>query len=401
MSRICLVSVFGPQQIIPAIAAVEYYGKISGKESNPRVILLLHNPGLPDTILDECAIIIHKMTKPFGWQYPVILKSQNLHEIIGSGQLIRRLDILNKFRHFIGAERVDEVYFTHNLVGNVTDLCLRAFPNAEWITIGDGFGLLIDNKYLSFINQQIQPSFIGQLVSFLRNVRNLFLFPRHVNFGSKTIVVAILPIDWYGDFLGNKQLFVVHREEVLIIINKCRKQLVNLNRYCERLILSTTDPRYVYVLNNYTDGQFITFISEVAMHEEIIRTLIPKGSTIIIKPHPFSVAPVAEQIQNNIELDYPVQIFSPELNRYPFELCQQLIDNTQVIAFSSINLNLAHLFNKVTINSMNEMVMRKYFPQKIWHLIIDTMTRNSRAQTHLQKWDKKSALLSGMGRQKP
>ena len=67
MSRTCLVSVFGPQNIIGLLAAVKYYGTIKQESSVPNVITIVHNPGLSNEEMKESADIICQMIKPFGW----------------------------------------------------------------------------------------------------------------------------------------------------------------------------------------------------------------------------------------------------------------------------------------------------------------------------------------------
>ena len=135
--------------------------------------------------------------------------------------------------------------------------------------------------------------------------------------------------------------------------------------------------------------------TEIAMNIEIIHTNIPRGSTIFIKSHPSSRFPVAEGVTNQIINDYNVHIVPQEFKRYPLELMEILIEQCQVISFSTVILSIRYLFEKEVINPINEGLMKKFFPERTWYIIEDTRQWFSGAIHNLATWDGKSILWSG------
>jgi hypothetical protein len=395
MSRTCLVSVFGPQNVIPLLAAVKYYGTVKQDYSIPNVITVIHNPGLSDGVIKECGDIIYQMIKPFGWAPPVILNSVDVDMIIRHAFWKGSECMYAEFRKAVGGDQVDEVYFTHNLVGKVTDLCIQAYPTAERIITGDGIGQIYDNEYLSFLNQKGVQSLKGEVLVAINKIKKNTSKPVPTSLGSETKIIAILPTDWNGKFSSDKKLITIPRSVVKEIIDTCSQEQTTLIRYCKNMIEQSKPPRFILVLNNFSDGGFMHFDAEVAMHTEIIRAYIPSGSTIFIKPHPFSMSPLAEGVINHTANSYNMQILPTEFKKYPLELMQPIFEHSQVIAFSTTILTLTYLYEKNVINPMNENLMKKYFPANTWNLIEDTQKLFTGSIHNLAKWDGKSILWSG------
>ena len=131
------------------------------------------------------------------------------------------------------------------------------------------------------------------------------------------------------------------------------------------------------------------------MNVEIIRTHVPRGSTIFIKSHPSSRFPLAEGVINHITNDYNVQIVPQEFKRYPLELMQPLFEQCQVITFSTVILSIRYLFERDVINPINEGIMKKFFPARTWYAIEDTQQWFTGSIHNLATWDGKSILWSG------
>lgn len=376
MTRTCLISIYGPQNIIPAIAAIQYYGIAYKKEPATRVITVVHNPGLPEKILEECAGIVHQMIQPIGWESPIVLNNKDIEEITKSGIITSRKWVQKKFREKIGSPNIDEIFFCHNLVGYASDLCLLSFPDAEWIAMGDGFGFLYDQTYLNFLSGTTQTLKLSHFLS-IAHIKGLLSPPfiHHVNLGVKTRVCAIIPYDWSGEYLKGKELTIIPCEFAYNVINECVSHLNDIDQYCRSLIKDIEDPCYVLIMSNFFEAQLLSLEDEVKFWEKIIWEYIPKGATIIMKPHPFSVSPLIKYLINIFNPHYNIEIISELYNRYPIELLLPVIERSQIISFATTVISLPYLFHKDVINPMTEEMILSMFPQKSWDYLKDTQKR--------------------------
>ena len=396
MSRTCLVSVLGPQCIIGLVAAVKYYGIVKQAGSvAPNVITIFHNPGLSYKDVNESSDIISQMIKPFGWAPPIVLSSEEVDTITRQASWKGSEHMKAEFRKVIGVDHVDEVFFSHNLVGKVTDLCIQAYPTAEKITHGDTIGQLYTNEFVTYLNQMNEKSLKDKIFEMVNKIKKITSFPKPTHLGNETKIVAILPTDWDGKFSTNKKIMIVPKSIVKEIINDCLRGQKGLIRYCKTLIEQSNPPRFIFLLSCWSEAGYMQPNAEIAMNVEIIRTHIPLGSTIFIKSHPSSKFPLAEEIVNHLTNDYNVQILSNEFKRYPLELMEPLFEQSQVIAFSTVILSLNYLFGKEVINPINDSLMKKFFPVRSWYAIEAHQQWFTGSIHNLATWDGKSILWSG------
>lgn len=377
MVRTCLVSVFGPQNILPAIVAVKYYGIFNKKDPASRVITIVHNPGLPENIMEECSGIIEEMIRPFGWEPPILLKNKDIEQITKTGIFPTHARIRKLLQEKMGTSaHIDEIFFCHNLVGYASDLCLSSFPDAEWIILGDGFGFLYDQKYLDFLSGLPTPSKVPWYLQIMNFIRSVYPRPEvHIPLGAKTNVCAIIPYDWSGEFLVDKNLIIIPREFAQDVVRSCAGNLQDLNQYCRNLTRECKEMCFVIIMSNFSDAQLLSLEDEVIFWVNIVRKYIPKESTIIIKPHPFSVNPLVASLIEVIKPEYTILTISEEYNRYPFELWLPVIERSQIISLTTTMISLPYLNNKTIIDPMTEELIESMFPQKSWDYLKDTEKR--------------------------
>ena len=395
MSRTCLVTVFGPHNIIGMLAAVEHYGSIKNDSSVPQIITVVHNPGLSDDENMECGDTIWEMIKPFGWAQPVVLTNATVKTITHHALLKGSDRMIEKFRKIIGCDHVDEVYFCHNLVGKVSDLCLQAYPSATRITTGEGTGQVYDAGYLTFLNKNSEKSLRQRVSNIVHSVQKFASRPLPTPLGPETKIVAMLPTDWNGKFSENKTIIIVPRELVKNILTRCLAGQKDLLEYCRSILNSSNPPRFILILSCWSAGGFMDLEAEIAMNLEIVHAHIPKGSTIIIKPHPFSKSPLTQGVLNRIKNEYDVRVVPDEFKRYPLELIQPLCESCEIIAFSTIVLSLDFLFGKKVINPMNEELMKKFIDSRMRYSIEDSWQWLTGSVENLPAWNGKSLLWSG------
>ncbi|MBN1166539.1 MAG: hypothetical protein JXA44_05330, partial [Methanospirillaceae archaeon] len=219
---------------------------------------------------------------------------------------------------------------------------------------------------------------------------------RPIRLGQETKIVTILPTDWSGKFSSDKEILIIPRSIVMQTINTCVQHQKELYNYCKTIIEQSISPCYILVLTNLSECGYMYPDLELNMYEEIICTNIPKGSTIFIKQHPFSLSPLGEKLLKTMN-DYRVQLFPEEFRKYPIELMQPVFNHCQVIAFSATILSITYLFGQKVINPMNNHLMKNYFPESTWYLIEDTQNFLTSTIRNLTYWDHKSIIWSREG----
>lgn len=392
MTRTCLVTVYGPQNIIPAIAAVKYYGIQKNRSQKPNVITLVHTPGLQDSVLEGFRGNIGRITESHGWNAPIILTNKDMGKIIGHDFPSNYSEILRRFKTIINFENIDEIYYVHNHSGRATELCLNAYPNADVITTGDAFGYLYDAQYFQFISGK-RGSIRNALSNTSTKVKTYFY--NIIKPEKKIDIVAILPIDWSGNYTTGKNLYVVPKQTALNVIQECSKSFQDIDELCNIVIEKTNEPRYLLLLTNFSDGNVMSIDAEAALYEEIIRSVASKNSSILVKPHPLSNNLLSEIVCKRLEADYLVLELPSKLNQYPIEFLNNLFLQCQIIAFSSAIVTLKYFYDRKIIYPMTEQLIEKYFPEASWLQVKDFHRTYCSQLKKLSTWDEKSLLWKG------
>ncbi len=406
MTRRCLVSVYGPGNVIAALSAVKWYGLQRYADERADVVTIVHHPGLPDDMAKEAGIVVERMISSQGWSKPTILLAEDIEEITHAGRLASYREILQRFRHRIGADNFDEVFYAHDVVGPVAELAMNAYPKAEHITFGDALGSVYDKQYhldlasgTSFVTRQdcrlsrkyIHPIYIIYMIK--EQLRLIVLGgPKKVQ---ATKAVLILPMDQTGNCLDDKELLVIPKKIVLDIISGCNSAILELSQYSETLMEDATDPSFLLLLENISDGGFISFEREVAMYEDIIRSNIPPGRTIFIKAHPFSVANIDEAVYRRLNSDYNARIVSSEFRRYPIELWKVLASKCQVISISYPSISLTFLYDRPVIYPMGASMIQTFIPERYWDSYMNADMLYKGQLANLSNWDGQGVLWRG------
>ena len=385
MTRRCLVYIYGPQHIIPAICAVRWFGSVKCNGEAEDVNILLHMPGLPDEIILKLQEIAINLTSALNWPEPRLITNIDVQTKI-KPRFSRYKSVSFRFKELLGRKSFDEIYYPHDLVGTIVELCISSYPDAKRIIFGDGMGQLYSKKYLEFKNPQ---SGYMDLISVVKEKIINFLKGKP-DPCSPNFVVAILPMDWSGYFLNNSELLVVPLHCVQEIISDCVRNIPDIESYIKFLLETTHEPRFLILLTNLSDVKLITPESEIALNLEIIYNNIPKKSSIIIKRHPLSRTSLEKSLKSYLSNDYDIHIISPEYDRYPVEIWNDLIINSNIISFASSCISIQYIFEKPVIYTMNEKTIRKFFPEKSWKLMEDAHMQYQSQLNNLATWDKKS-----------
>jgi len=173
-------------------------------------------------------------------------------------------------------------------------------------------------------------------------------------------------MDQTGNCLDGKELLIVPKDLVLEVVSDSQKSVPELADYSRELLASAPGPHFLVLLENASDGNFLEFDREVALYEEMVRSHVSLGSTLIIKAHPLSIAPVDEALSRCLASDYVVRRVSDRFRRYPMELWRDLIRACEVMTMSYCSISLTFLYGKSVIYPMIPSLIEKYFPRQFW-----------------------------------
>lgn len=393
MTRRCLVYVYGPQNVIPAICAVRWYGFKKCNNEDEEVLVILHNPGISDEMAFEFKEIVINLISAQKWPEPHIILNSDINSIL-QHRFSRYRSSIKRFKKLIGGKTFDEIYYPHDLVGQAVELSISAYPDAKHIIFGDGMGQLYSKKYLEFIDQQLE--YVNLIARVKEKTINL------VKGKPKSTIpdsaVAILPMDWSGQFLNNTELQVVPLNYVRKIITDCAKNVPGIQRYIKSLLETTCEPRFLILLTNLSESGLISVESEVALNLEIIYNTIPKKSSIIIKHHPLARNSLEKTLKSLLSVEFDVQIIAQEYYRYPIEIWSDLIINSNIISTASSCVSISYLFDKSVIYPITEEFIRKFFPEKSWKIMDDTHEQYESQLNNLATWNGNSILWSGQNK---
>lgn len=407
MSRTCLVHIYGTSNILAALSAVSWYGIYKKNDQPVKVITIINTPGLSSVVLKEIDRNIAEIIVPLGWFEPVVLSDQDIDQIMQpytiNGHYKRTISL---FRNTLNLEEVDEVYYAHDVGSDVPSLAMNAYPNAKRITFGDALGSIYNTQlHLRLasgnpevsepiaVRKEIFPLLKKTLKMGIKKISD-FSFGAPIIFQAETAVL-ILPMDQTGDCLNNKELIVVPKNHVLKIIHTCEKNLNSLTSYIKKLLVAGKGPYALVLLENISDGNFLTKDKEVALYEDLIRKKVPKHTTIFLKSHPLSVAPINEILAQRLEGDYQPILINNDFSRIPIELWSSLVQQCKVISISYSCITLSFLFGLEIEYPFTNQIIEQYFPDRYWDSYKNSDKLYRGQLKNLQTWDGQGILWKG------
>lgn len=407
MTRTCLVSLYGNGNVLAAMSAVRWYNAQRYPDEKVEVVTVVNTPGLSDAIIKESGDITTRIISSQGWPEPIFISDQEigLYTPSLSGKLPVRSAIKN-FKKRIHCEKVDEIFYAHDIGGAVPGLAMNAFPKAERILFGDGLGSIYNKIYhLALINgasieeakRAVRESSNAERGGFKTRLfglaKELLLGRLYPYQADKAVLV--LPMDQTGTSLHEVELMVVSKEVVHSIIADCQKALPDLVAYTRQIIEQTPPPHALILLENLTDANLSTGEQEVDFYEEVIREHVPLNGTVIIKAHPLSKAPIHEMLQSRLQSDYRSEVIPSSYSRFPIELWSDFIAQCEIIGIAYGNVTLSYLYNKETVFALTEPMIERFINPKFWGSFKDASLLYSGQLNNLKHWDGSSMLWKG------
>lgn len=372
-TRVRLVSIYGASSTLSALAAARWEDLRRAPHRGARVVTLVHPPTPSEQMARETAAVVARLVASQGWPEPVVLTDADVEHITRpGGRESSYRAALERFRRAVGLEHVDEILYAHDVVGRVPELAMNAYPRAERVMYGDGLGLVFDRRYLLALSggASVEEALAaaGPSRTRLRQVPGIVRGAvRRLVYGEPqwpppTRAALILPVDVTGDSLRGIELSVPSKEMVLEVIAECQSALPELSSYSRDILTRTAAPRYLMLLENFTDAGMTSLENETNLYEAAIRRHVPAGASVLLKEHPLVTASVAEALSRRIGTDYPVHILPAALSRYPVELWRDLAVSCEVVSMLSYcGMSLGYLYGKRTIAGLDDDMIEQFF----------------------------------------
>lgn len=401
MSRTCLIHIYGVHNLLPAICAVRWYGLHFHGTPDCHALVVLANPGVPDAKISEMGRVAERIVSSFGWSVRV-LSDYEMTDITYSGPRTRYAATLYRFKRELGLEFVDEIYYSHNLVGRCVELVVNAYRSAVKVTFGDGFGQVYDSRYLKLFNTDLEKTgslrhehswgnwIMGEGRHIIR--RLLLGLPRPC---IPDKAVLILPMDHTGDGLDGVELLVVPKTLVIEVVRQFNRVLPEISEVTTDLLHGERVRPLLVLLANLADCGFASVDDEVSMYLDAIRRNGHSGATVILKEHPLGVAPLAESLVSVLQSDFRVRRVPREYCYYQAELWPDLVLSCNLLAYASSVVNLQFLYSKDVVFGLDRTTIEKYVRHKYHRALMDGERLYKGQLDSLEGWDGKSVLWSG------
>jgi len=348
----------------------------------------------------------------------------------------------SELRVRLGSESFDEIYYSHDVVGEFFWALAEAYPGARRICFGDGLGIVYQRKYHLEVSYPpvdengeplpprlddeddhvppaaiepvappvVKPSGIARLLKWFSGANatdaapvappGVVPEPPSAPFGTTAvkphIAGLILPVDQSGRFLRGVELRTVPKGVVLDLIDQAAAGCTDFLAHTEAILADCGDrPKFLLITENNAEGECITFEREIEMYCSIVRERAPAGSAIILKSHPGETLPRNEALTAELQNDYAVFRIDPGFKRYPIELAKRLLHESQPICMSYPTLSLKYLYDIDVMQPMDDAFIERWFPKRFWPAYKNSLLLYDEPLKRLKDWDGRSLLWQG------
>lgn len=400
MKTNCILYIASPHQVISALTAVLSI-------HNPDIInvtLLIHCPVDEQEISGEVKIVVENMTSNFSFIDKVATFSKRkMSRVLSSKDFTTAKTVM--IDHLQG-KHYQEIYYAHDLMGDVYQFLCMIYPGAKRICFGDAFGFLIErDKYFSHTSHSDHlfkrihhhtNRLLKRFEVFIEDNINYTTLPNLYHRRIRPHVVAlILPIDISGGYFDDVERVICSREIFLAVVEKCIKSTTKLQKYIELLLSSYNHHNKLLILTEYhSEWGCIDFNKEVEMYIALIRRFCPNRGVVLVKSHPTETLPKNEEIVKRLKSHIKVVALDSSLKRYPIELWKNIVLNCKIVSMSYPVLSLKYLYDVNVIQPMDDKFIENWFPKWAWNSYKYALQSYTKPLSKLNNWDGKSMLWS-------
>jgi hypothetical protein len=391
-----LVYAISPIHVIASLAAVKaLHGR--GEFS---VVMVVYWPGASEEMIDELGDAVKKLTKAFPHVKSVLTLSQaRFMDLVRSGD---PADSASAVKKFVGNTSIHEIYYAHDVVGELYQSLCTAYPDAKRICFGDALGNVYERDvHLSYLRAvHKKPTIKQSILDRGKQVVNK-LFGTSLLASEKVRpkdykphrAALILPVDQSGTFLKKTPITLVSKDIAIAIIEQCSASCRDLNDYLDTITeIYSNRRRYLLLTDNFAEGNFIDFDREIDMYCSIIMAHCEPGSVVFLKSHPGETLPRNGRIRDSIGAQFDIVELDNKFKRYPIELWKELVVSSSVISMSYPVLSLKYLYNIDVFQPMDHVFIERWFPEWTWRSYKNALSLYMVPLKKLSSWDNQELL---------
>lgn len=412
--KTCLVYAISPIHVVSAICAI----LARNAPEDVEVVVLVQWPGEVGEVSKELSVVMESMVRHFPFVVRVKLFPHGVFV-----EMLAMNDVASfklSLKEWIGVDHAEEIYYPHDVVGELYQGLSTVYGNARRICFGDAMGEVFERHvHLGYLAAGINDTNIYKSPSLVRKLRTcpgrilrkvisiysqLSGAPSHGTPANRLILkdflpdeaVLILPVDQSGNFLKQLPLTVCPKPLVLDVLNRCADSCGELQAYIHSLLNDFKGRRkYILLTENIAEGNFIDFEREVEMYCAMVADNCEPGSVVFLKSHPGETLPRNERIAELLAGKHDVVELQKKFRRYPVELWKGLILESITISMSYPVLSLKYLYDDDVIQPMSLEFIEHWFPQWTWASYKNALSLYMEPLDRLSRWDGKSVLWSG------
>jgi predicted O-linked N-acetylglucosamine transferase (SPINDLY family) len=334
MSKVRLVIVQGPNQLLYALSILRYQEKYEEYQDCEDILILggyRADPKLTEICLQISQIWPFKnRTTLHGFHYFCL---DNSLDFVSEVELLKRI---------LNFQSVDVIYTVRNWQ-SINEIFLYAYPNAHKICYGElGWLDLSSSLWSNFYSSPpLNPS--GNFI--------------HVD----EAYAILVPVDAENAF-EQCQVRVIEPDFFKSVVYDSAKQIQGLSEYCAR-ISEQLNNSITLILTSYdTEAGFIkSYQDEIECYLSCVLPNTQHGEAILVKGHPRQIFNQSQLLVERLR-EYGRSTFVvSEFTQVPIELFVPFLNIEKVIApASSACISLAYLSSCELIIGFGEKLIRKY-----------------------------------------
>lgn len=356
MNKFSLISIDHISQLVPGLAALKHSNIKNNTLQKPLLVLGKPHLTLSDIKINHIKALINSEAHPVFicgnslFKYPRLISYLPVR--------IRAKFLKRKLKKY----PIDEIFFSHDLSSDFWNQALmQAFPKAKRICYGDALGLVYSQNYFSQLMYQITNKNKIIFHNVLARIKRNLIYPSKKNQLQAQEAILAIPCDPGKDFLTQCKLSIISRNDLKQCIADLANCIPEFKTHMQDIISNSPNPCYLLMHSNFTESKLTTIESEIALYKEILSTHAPKGSTVIIKPHPAHNPELFLLIINALKEEYKIEIVNQQYHHLPIELAESLVLGCEVLSVSYSSISLPYLYDKQVKHVLTQELVNQYF----------------------------------------
>lgn len=359
-----LLCLYYPQQVLPALAAAITYRQRQGIDADRPLHALLWTAA-PNGVRERRRALVDTLLGAFPWVRLWAPSGPDLRRHLSPR---RRAAAKARFlrEQFRDAE-IGAVFYPHGLTSDFLPLSMsRAFPAARRVCFGDGLGVVHTRAY--FERHMYGATTLRDLLTTpgtaLRHglARLRRAWTGAGDKGTADSYVLILPHDPAGDCLPGADLTIVPYACARDVQAALAATVQRRQTEAEAGASGDGGRAPLVLLGSFAESRMCAEADELALYREVLRTHLPRGSRVLLKPHAASNEAKVARLIGAIGSDYNTSVLDRAIADVPIELLGGLLEDRLVLSFSYASVALTYFGLGEVRHVLTEELIERFFP---------------------------------------